>query len=77
MKRFLLFAGEFYYAKGGAVDLAGSFDTLEEARAALNSATTELWGDRVVIARAEGDVWWHIYDQELGQIVSASKFSAY
>jgi hypothetical protein len=73
MKRFVLFAGEHYYAKGGAADLVGSFDTLEQARAALDSETTERWGDQVVIADAKGDVWWHIYDQVAGGIVDSSR----
>lgn len=34
MKRFLLFAGDWYYPSGGWDDFEKSFDTLEEARAA-------------------------------------------
>lgn len=31
MKRYLLFAGDQYYPRGGMYDLRGDFDTLEEA----------------------------------------------
>lgn len=34
MKRFLLFAGEDYYPQGGANDLIGAFDSVDEAKAA-------------------------------------------
>lgn len=33
-KRFLLFAGDDYYPKGGALDLLGAFDSAEEAESA-------------------------------------------
>lgn len=36
MKRYLLFAGEDYYPGGGANDLKGDFDTIEEAVNALH-----------------------------------------
>ena len=35
MKRYLLFAGQSYYANGGWADWKGTFDTLEEAVAHL------------------------------------------
>jgi hypothetical protein len=31
MKRYMTFAGEYYYPSGGMNDFRGSFDTLDEA----------------------------------------------
>lgn len=36
MKRFLLFAFEHYYPAGGLLDVAGSYDTAEEAMEAFS-----------------------------------------
>ena len=38
MKRFLVFAYSLYYPMGGSNDVAGSFDTLEEAQAEARSS---------------------------------------
>jgi hypothetical protein len=38
MKRYLLFTYDSYYPGGGWTDFAGSFDTIEEARAASPEA---------------------------------------
>jgi hypothetical protein len=35
-KRYLLFASDYYYPIGGAEDLVGSYDTIEEAIKALD-----------------------------------------
>lgn len=34
VKRYMLFAGEYYYAAGGSHDYTGSYDVLEDAVAA-------------------------------------------
>jgi hypothetical protein len=54
VKRFVLFAGETYYPSGGWGDFNGSFDTIEEARAAES------------IAESGGD-WTQIIDLETGE----------
>lgn len=41
MKRFLLFAFDHYYPAGGLLDVAGSYDTLEEAIGAQVGVTDE------------------------------------
>lgn len=52
MKRFLLFAGHYYYPSGGWNDFAGFFDTPEEAQEAAE--------------RKKGDWdWWHVIDATL------------
>mgnify|MGYP003660278962 CR=1 FL=1 len=54
MKRFLLFAGEYYYPYGGWYDLKQDFDSLE---AAVSRAKIDFGGE---------DRWWHIVDSLLG-----------
>ena len=41
---YLLFAGDHYYPEGGAYDLQGKFDTIEEALAAHNPAAFDYDG---------------------------------
>jgi hypothetical protein len=48
MKKYLLFLGDCYYPGGGWNDFKGSFDTIEEAWAAVPPDTD----------------WWHIVDSE-------------
>jgi hypothetical protein len=48
MKKYLLFLGDCYYPSGGWNDFQSSFDTIEEARAAVPPNTD----------------WWHIVDSE-------------
>lgn len=55
MKRFLLFAGDAYYPRGGWGDFVGSFDTEVEAIAEA--------------AKIGGD-WYHVVDAEIGQEVA-------
>lgn len=44
MKRFLLFAGETYYPRGGWADFQSSADTLDEAvEKAANVADCDWW----------------------------------
>ena len=57
-KKFLLFAGNDYYPKGGARDLIGSFDTLEDAQAAHDPNVFEYDGG-----------WANIYSTESESIV--------
>jgi hypothetical protein len=54
MKRYLLFAGENYYPLGGWFDYEVSFDTVDEAIAA-------------VPASAE---WWHVVDTQSAYITA-------
>lgn len=55
-KRFLLFAGETYYAAPGWRGFVDSFDTLEEAIAA---------------GKLDGSDWWQVVDLEQGEIVAS------
>jgi len=54
MKRFLLFAGDFYYPSGGMDDFKDSFNILEDA---------------VIFANNEGWDWIHILDIEKGEVI--------
>jgi len=56
LKRFLLFAGDNYYPRGGWDDFRGSYDSLEEALAAPR----------------HNDNWWHVVDSHLGTVVKGS-----
>ena len=58
MKRYLLFAGAWYYPKGGVADLKGSFGTESEAKEE---------GERMVAevgVYAEMIDWFHVVDSE-------------
>lgn len=59
MKRFLIFAGENYYPRGGWRDYAGQADTLEEALLKV-SHRRNVWD------------WFHIFDTEANEIVESS-----
>ena len=54
MKRYLLFEGEEYEAKGGAWDLSGSYDELDQA---------------IEIADTRYRKWVNVFDIQTGQIV--------
>ena len=72
MKRFIVFGGEMYYAKGRFNDLISSHDTLEEAqKAATDSMSPE--------CRKPSEIfdWYQIYDSDLGEVVEKSTDQAY
>jgi hypothetical protein len=55
-QRFIVFAGESYYARGGWLDRSiSSFDTLSEA---------------VEHCRAVESDWWHVVDMQIEMIVA-------
>jgi len=63
MKRYLLFYGEIYYACGGMDDFLGDYDTIEEAKKAVEEKINadkyydtieEMWQYK----------WAHIWDTE-------------
>ena len=62
MKKFLVFGGEHYYARGGWQDLKGECDTLDEA---------------VAIGRLKGNDWWHVVNTETRAIVTGSLSQSY
>lgn len=61
LKRYLVFAGETYYAAGGWNDFAGSFDTVGDA---ANHAIE-------YVERIRFD-WWHVVDSATGKKVIIS-----
>ena len=72
---YLLFAGDHYYPEGGAEDLQGKFDTIEEALAAHNPAAFEYDGgcanllciDTLEMVKLFNQgVWRDPYELELG-----------
>jgi hypothetical protein len=63
MKRYLIFGGEIYYARGGFHDFLSSHDDLPTA---LSCAEDD--------GRYE---WWHIYDSETKTIVAYANSQPY
>jgi hypothetical protein len=61
MAKYFLFSGLTYYPAGGAYDLVGSWDTVEEAL------------ENVI----QSDDWWHIYDLASGKIVASGTGDMY
>ena len=53
--KYLLFAGHDYYPSGGALDFRGSFDTVDEAKAAVAADTMIEWA-HVCIATDDGEL---------------------
>lgn len=69
--KYLLFGGEFYYAKGGFHDFIISSDDLgtliEPARKTAEDT----------VCHFESLDWWHIVDSETGKIVAGTESQAY
>lgn len=59
MKRYLVFAGEYYYPTGGWDDFVGDYDDLEDATAAGKNPGHD----------GEWHQWWHVIDSETGVMV--------
>jgi len=70
MKRYLLFAGHCYYARGGCHDFIGSFDTTEQAteRAIAEEAKT---------SGGPSIDWWHVLDRDAMTIMASSEVQAF
>ena len=68
MKRYWLFLGEMYYPGGGALDLHGQYDTVQEAIWALGRAEVNPYGTKGFASDFPDDIWWHIYDTQKGEI---------
>lgn len=58
--KYLLFAGQCYYAEGGINDLLSQSNSIEDLILTINSTTT-IGAD--VFTRRPIE-WWHIYDME-------------
>lgn len=72
MTRYVLFAGEHFYAKGGWNDAMGEFDSLEEAVAKAHWLLTEdIPADRPALD------WWHVVDMETRSVVAGSYYQAH
>lgn len=63
MKRYLLFAGDYRYPKGGWNDFVDSYDSTEEARASERLSPGP---------PREGPDWWEIIDSQTGVKVEFS-----
>lgn len=68
MARFILFAGETYYAKGGAHDRIDSFASLVEA---------EAYGRALIEADSLRFDWYHVLDIGTASIVAKSETQAH
>ena len=60
MKQYLLFAGSFYYPRGGINDLIGDFDSIGDAEKRVKKEES--------IGGAKFD-WWHVVDHQSFEIV--------
>jgi len=67
MSRFILFAGETYYARGGAHDLVDSFGSLVEAKA---------YGEALLEKDRYRFQWFHVFDIGTKAIVAKSQNQA-
>ena len=67
MNRYLLFAGDSYYARGGFHDFRGSFPSLDDAMMEAKRESSE---------QPVHD-WWHIYDTLTRKCIAASIRQAY
>lgn len=63
--RYYLFAGQYYYAQGGAHDLIASSDSIDDLNKQIPNEDDC------------ADDWWHIYDSETKEIVSRSECQAH
>lgn len=61
MLRYLVFAGQSFYADGGWLDFIGSQSSLADAEAT---------GERVCDGKPFSPDWWHVVDTETAAIVS-------
>ena len=68
MIRYILFAGQSYYAKGGANDYAERYDTLDESIAK---------GEELIAKSQWSEDWYHVFDVETGKIVAKTEYQAY
>ena len=66
MKRYWLFGGENYYAKGGMHDFIIDLDELER----LKKQASQLYN--TILPREENVDWWHIIDSESGRFVAGT-----
>ncbi len=67
MSQFMLFGGEFYYAKGGLNDWLGTFNSLEEA---LEYKKIHFPGHSALD-------WFQVFDKESLEIVARSESYAH
>ena len=68
MKRYALFAGNFYYPCGGWGDFESAFDTIDDAKAA-GSAELQIRGG----AYSNEQDWYHVVDLQTGEIVASQR----
>jgi hypothetical protein len=65
MKRYLLFSNDWYYPFGGAKDLDGSFDTIDECINVFDMKKSQCNARNV----NSDDYWGHIFDAQQNIIV--------
>lgn len=67
MKRYLLFAGDRFYPYGGWKDFISSYDTIDEAKAALDDPLTRHSYGGYPLGTYD---WWHVIDNTTGKEVA-------
>lgn len=70
MSRYILFAGDIYYPRGGARDLVGYRDSVEECKQLFYAVRdSEIGWDLFNDANYTESHWAHVYDTENNSIV--------
>ena len=68
LKRYWVFAGDFYYPEGGISDLHATFDDFESACDYVDDFLRQ-WKEDFKCAPDQFDIWFHIFDTVTNKIV--------
>ena len=71
MKRYILFAGQSSYARGGGDDFVKSFDDQEEAATQGENLCCSEYCEIHELFQHD---WWHVFDTEIERIVAGYGF---
>lgn len=71
MTTYMLFTGDFFYARGGARDITKISEDLEELKTLVDTQTCN-----PEIAKFDWE-WWHIYNVDTQEIILQSEEQAY
>ena len=71
MKRYMLFAGQNYYARGGCNDFVKSFDNREDAATQGKNICCSEYCEAHDLFQQD---WWHVFDTEIEGMVAVEGF---
>jgi hypothetical protein len=77
MKRYMLFGGEQYYARGGMNDFHGFFDEVESALGYIREYNVIQESSDFYDPSHPDIDWWHLYDNGYGFTAVATEEQAY